>query len=172
MNTWVDVAVITGTKTLDGRLVVRTTLGLPFLLSEGQEVFFVPPVLDVPRKAIVEHIEHGTGNDYLVHFSSVRDKTTAKKLIDCHILLNKNDLNARTLVLAETSLASFRVIDEEKGYIGVVTDLKEMPGQVLLQVDANEEKQHFIPFVDEFIVDIQAEEKCIKVHVPAGLLEL
>ena len=59
MNAWVDVAVLTGTKTLDGRLVVRSAPSLPFLLSEGQKVFFVPPVIDVPRTATVDEITEG-----------------------------------------------------------------------------------------------------------------
>ena len=57
MSTWVIVARLTKAKTVEGGLFVRSTEGLPFLLEEGMEVVFVPPVLRVPRQGCVTSIE-------------------------------------------------------------------------------------------------------------------
>ena len=172
MNVWVDVAVLTGTKTLDGRLVVRSAPGLPFLLSRGMQVYFVPPVLDVPRTAVVEEIAQNAGDSYVVRFSTVRDKSTAGKLLDCHVLVRKDDLDSINAALAQDSLLSYTVEDVEMGLLGVVTSFEEMPAQFLLQVTADNGSTFSIPFVDEFILDVDQEEKIIHVDIPVGLLEL
>lgn len=172
MNAWVDVAVLTGTKTLDGRLVVRSAPGLPFLLSEGSEVFFVPPVNDVPRQAIVEEVSEGAGGDYILRFSAVSDKTTAGKLLGCHVLLRKDDLDSLSSALADSSLDGYVVVDVEMGYLGRVTGLRQMPAQHLLEVCGEDGEPFSIPFVDEFILEIDAEQKLVTVDVPSGLLSL
>ena len=51
MRAWTDVAVLARTKNLQGGFVAQSAAGLPFLLSEGLEVAFVPPVSDAPRAA-------------------------------------------------------------------------------------------------------------------------
>ena len=79
MSAWVDVAVLTGTKTLDGRLVVQSAPGLPFLLSEGVLVHFVPPQLDIPRNAVVEDIQEGAGGDYIVRFELAEHQDDAQE---------------------------------------------------------------------------------------------
>lgn len=172
MNVWVDVAVLTGTKTLDGRLVVRSAPGLPFLLSRGMQVYFVPPVLDVPRTAVVEEIAQNAGDSYLVRFSSLCDKTTAGKLLDCHVLVRKDDLDSVNAALAEDSFLSYAVEDVEMGSLGVVTTFEQMPGQFLLRVVSADGSTFSIPFVDEFILDVNQKEKIIHVDIPVGLLEL
>ena len=53
MRAWTDVAVLARTKNLQGGFVAQSAAGLPFLLSEGLEAAFVPPVLDAPRRAQV-----------------------------------------------------------------------------------------------------------------------
>lgn len=172
MNAWVDVAVLTGTKTLDGRLVVRSAPSLPFLLSEGQKVFFVPPVIDVPRTATVDEITEGAGGDYIVRFSSVRDKTMAGKLLDCHVLLSKDDLDATSAALADSSFIDYDVIDVEMGHLGLVEAFEQMPAQFLLRVAADDGYTFSIPFVDEFIREVDPENKVVSVDIPSGLLEL
>ena len=172
MSDWVEVAVLTGTKTLDGRLVVRSAPGLPFLLSCGQEVFFVPPMIDVPRRAVVEEIREGAGGDYIVRFSSVRDKTTAGKLLDCHVLLKRDDLDMASAALVSSSFISYGVFDVNMGYLGSVDAFDRMPAQFLLHVSSDQGKSFSIPFVDEFIVGVDPEKKTIAVDIPSGLLDL
>ena len=173
MSAWVDVAVLTGTKTLDGRLVVRNAPGLPFLLSEGLTVHFVPPVTDVPRNGIIEEIQEGAGGDYIVRFNTVKDKTAAGKLLGCHVLMSREDLDAIQAALADQSFIGYDVVDEEMGLLGTVEALEQMPAQFLLSVKpADDGPSFYIPFVEEFILEVNADDKVISVDIPVGLLEL
>ena len=175
MSAWVDVAVLTGTKTLDGRLVVRSAQGLPFLLSEGVRAYFMPPQIDVPRSGVVEEIAEGNGGDYIVRFDSVRDKTKAGLLLGSHVLVSRDDLDELEAAWAESSFIGFEVIDQEMGLLGEVANLLEMPAQYVLSVqkaDAPEEDDFLIPFVDEFIVDVNSDAQVITVHVSKSLLDL
>ncbi len=172
MSAWVDVAVLTGTKTLDGRFVVRPASNLPFLLTEGKTAHFVPPVGDAVRSGVIEEIQEGAGGDYLVRFDSVKDKTAAEKLLSCHVLLNRDDLDAVQAALADQSFLTYEVIDAEMGSLGYVDALEQMPAQFLLSVKPEKGASLLIPFVDEFIVNIDPEKKRIDVDIPAGLLDL
>ena len=93
MRTWADVAWLATAKNLDGGLVVRSASGLPFLLEEGMEVAFVPPVLDMPRRAIVEEIRPQDDTSAVVWFEGVDDIDTAKALCGCHVLVRREELS-------------------------------------------------------------------------------
>ena len=89
---WADVAELVATQGLKGRLTVRPVRGLPFLLSEGLRVHFVPPTIDGPREAKVKEATHAGGHDWLVAFSGVKNLDTAEKLVGSHVIVERADL--------------------------------------------------------------------------------
>ena len=102
----------------------------------------------------------------------MRDKTTAGKLLDCHVLLSKDDLDATSAALADSSFIDYDVIDVEMGHLGSVEAFEQMPAQFLLRVAADDGHTFSIPFVDEFIREVDPENKVVSVDIPSGLLEL
>ena len=65
-------------------------------------------------------------------------------------------------------LIDMEVYNEEGEYRGLVIDIREYP-QCYYLVVKNGEKQHLIPFIKEFVVDINANGE-ITVHEMEGLL--
>ena len=178
MREWADVAWLATAKNLDGGLVVRSASGLPFLLEEGAEVAFVPPVLDRPRRAQVEGIRPRDDASAVVWFSDVEDIDTAKALVGCHVLMKRADLPelARAQAAAHSDAAlGWEVHDAKAGLLGTLLRVDDNPGQSLLVVaraDGDEGHPLLIPLVDEFLVRIDEEDCRIDVDVPAGLLSL
>ena len=154
------------------------TEGLPFLLEEGMEVTFVPPVLRIPRSGKVSALEEVGEGRYMVWFDCIDNRTDAKKL-EGHFCL------VRTSVLPEgfadqgtLDLVGFSVVDEAGKLIGTVQGLEENPAHALLVVkragssDDSEQDEVLIPLVDEFLVAVEEEAREIRVTLPEGLLDL
>ena len=181
MRTWVDVAELTNTKTLNGGLVARSASGLPFLLSEGMEVAFVPPVLDAPRRARVEGVQPAGNDSYVVQFSGISHIDTASLLVGSHCLVRRADVPKDDLRAYAPLWDGWSVRDIRAGHVGKVEGVEDRAVQPLLLVrvpaedgegDVREGRQVLIPLVEEFLVDVNEEALCITVDVPAGLLDL
>lgn len=177
MRTWVDVAELTNTKTLNGGLVARSASGLPLLLCEGLEVAFVPPVLDAPRRARVESVQPTGGDMCTVRFSEVSDIDTATLLVGCHCLVRRVDLPKGELRLAAPLWEGWGVSDVNAGFIGEVEGIEDRAVQPLLVVRSSaaegaDARRILIPLVEEFLVDVDEEDLLITVDLPAGLLDL
>lgn len=193
MHTWANVAKLTETKARSGGLVARCAAGLPFLLSEGIEVAFVPPVLDAPRRGRVTAVRPLGEGEAAVTFDSVGSIDVAEQLVGCCCLVRRDELSAedrRALEEAELDLAGFQVWDAKAGFVGTVLCVVDNPAQSLLSVsraaapDAPSEAaaaadgarstspEVLIPFVDELVTCIDVEAGRIDVNVPHGLLDL
>lgn len=178
MRNWSDVAVLAKTRNLDGGFVVKSAANLPFLLDEGDEVAFVPPVLDAPRRGVVLDVRFLDDDSAVVHFDSVVDKNTAEQLAGCHCLVQLTQEQRDYIAQTPVSWDGWSVVDTEFGLIGHINEVIENPGQMLLSVKradrSNPEAQDdiLIPVVDEFIVGIDADSQIVETHIPAGLLSL
>ena len=134
------------------------------------EVAFVPPVLDMPRRAIVEEIRPQDDTFAVVWFEGVDDIDTAKALCGCHVLVRREELPE----LAQADgVSGWEVHDAQAGLLGTLLRVDDNPGQSLLVVDrADGQSPLLIPLVDEFLVGIDEERERIDVDAPAGLLSL
>ena len=65
----------------------------------------------------------------------------------------------------------FRVIDDERGDIGVIESVIEYPAQPLFQI-FNGDKEILIPVIDEVIERVDREAKTIYISAPNGLIDL
>lgn len=68
-------------------------------------------------------------------------------------------------------LIGLNVADEEGKVIGIVTDVFPTGANHVMEVDTGEKKVLF-PYIRQCILDVNLEEKIIKVHVLNGLLDL
>lgn len=174
MRSWADVAELTKAKSLEGGLVARCAPGLPFLLREGMEVAFVPPVLDAPRRARVRSVQARGEDAAVVAFDAVGDIRTAEMLVGCHILVRRADLPAGALEAAVGEWDGWEVHDARAGRLGTVAGIRLLPGQELLEVEADAAgaRTILIPLVDEFVAGVDPDARRIDVDVPDGLLDL
>lgn len=171
MREWADIAVLAKAKNLQGGFVVRSAAGLPFLLEEGMEVAFVPPVLDVPRRATVRAIEEH-GGELLVFFEGIDDRSTAEALAGCHCLVRRADLPEGALAAGSRGLVGWAVRDEGAGFSGTVSDVVDNPGQTLLELTGDDGAVVLVPLVDEFVAGFDEDARTIELAAPAGLFDL
>jgi 16S rRNA processing protein RimM len=65
----------------------------------------------------------------------------------------------------------FKVIDTEKGEIGILKEVIDYPAQPLLIVWLDE-KEILIPLIDKIIEKLDREHKIMYINAPAGLIDL
>lgn len=171
MRSWIDVAVLGKTKSLDGRFVVRATAGLPFLLKEGDEVAFVPPQTDLPRRAVVESIADNDGRSACVVFAGI-DGQAARGLVGCHCLIRRDRLDEGVFEEEPSLWDGWMLVDGQEGEIGEIVGLADNPGQALLEVRRSDGSTLLVPVVDEIIRDVDVDSGTVHANLPQGLLDL
>ena len=174
MRGWMSIAYLAKPKNLNGGLVARGASGLPFVLHPDLTLAVVPPQLDAPRTLTVSEVTERAENEALVFFDEVSDLSSAELLAGCELLAREEDIDASVLEEAEALPAweGWSVHDERAGYVGEVVEVAERATQPLLTVRRAKGGEALIPLVDEFIVDVDEDDRRIDVSLPAGLLDL
>lgn len=65
----------------------------------------------------------------------------------------------------------FKVIDKNHGEVGLLTNINDSAAQPLFEIERND-KEIFIPMIDDFIQKVDRENKEIRVVTPEGLIDL
>ena len=156
MRTWVDVAVLVKTKNLSGRFVAKSAAGLLPLLEPGVEVAFVPPKLDVPRRAVVSAVYGADGTGCEIEFDGIDSSDVAGELVGMHCLVRRDALDESVLEKPSALWDGWQVVDDELGIVGEVAEIIDNPGQSLLEV-RRAAGTVLIPLVDEIVYDVDAE---------------
>lgn len=173
MRAWTDVAVLARTKNLQGGFVAQSAAGLPFLLSEGLEVAFVPPVSDAPRRARVTTVSAIDDRTAVVAFDAVEGIDAAEALVGCHCLVRRADLPEGSLDAHAGAWDGWEVHAARAGLVGTVAGIQELPGQDLLEVvPAAGGRTVLVPLVDALVAGVDEDARRIDVDLPDGLLEL
>ena len=181
MGSWKNIATLLSAKTKEGGLSVKPTEGLPFLLYEGLEVTFVPPLLHFPRSSEIIRIVQSRSDKALVYFRDITTRDEAEKLEGHGCLVRTEDLPEGCVHTYSQAMQGFYVVDTTKGRLGRVVRVEENPAHPLLVVEQDAKRKAddppsqdevFIPAVDAFIVAIDEDTQTIHVALPDGLLEL
>lgn len=68
-------------------------------------------------------------------------------------------------------VTGFKVIDAEKGEIGIIQSIIEYPAQPLFSI-MNGDKEILIPVIDPIIKKVDREQRTITIEAPNGLIDL
>lgn len=176
MSAWLDIATITKTSKSKGGFAAKAAAGLPFLLQPGARVHLVPPVLDAPRVVDVVALSGLQGDAATVRF----DVEAGEELVGCHCLVDADDARALAASLGEelgfaagsSGFAGWTLCDADGVRVGTVVDCVEHPAQLTLTVQLPDGSQRLVPLVDELLIALDEQERCLRVALPTGILEL
>ena len=109
----------------------------------------------------------------LLKFQEINDRTAIERVRDT-LLLAEVDMAEEALFDDEyhvQQLIGCDVVDASGNKFGVLTDVLNLPGQDLLAI-ASASGEVLLPFIAEFVPEVDIANKRIIVNPPAGLLEL
>lgn len=134
------------------------------------EGIFVPFFIDFCRPRSSESI--------LVHIDGIDSESDAKELCQKTVYVRKSELDlqdADTEGFYISDLIDYEIIDENGVAIGRITDFDDSTSNTLLIAERetdNKTIRLFIPIADEFVIDIDRENRRIEMRLPEGLLDL
>ena len=117
-----------------------------------------------PRAVASSRVHKGM---LIIRFADVEDVNGAMLLKNKLVYFARSDVHLPKGRHFVADLLGAVVVDEQGAEIGKLTEVLDMPaGQVYV---VQGETEHTIPAVPEFILDIDADEKLIRVHLIEGM---
>lgn len=107
-----------------------------------------------------------------VKFENINGDEDADPLINSHLFLPLGllpKLIGNKFYFHE--IIGFKVIDSSFGEVGLITGVNESTFQPLFEIDCNG-KEILIPLIDNFIINVDRDNKTIQLEVPKGLIEI
>ena len=170
MSAWKNVAVLTKAKQVKGGLLARSVEGLPFLLREGMQVAFVPPVLHLPRQSVIERIEERQSGA-IVHFADITSIDQAEQLQGHYCLVKTADLPQGFDRSEYDDLVGLQLYGADGTRWGVVVRVEENPAHPLLVVERSG-REALVPYVEDLVVSVDAATRMLTMQLADGLLDL
>ncbi|MBN2135190.1 MAG: 16S rRNA processing protein RimM [Acidobacteria bacterium] len=110
---------------------------------------------------------------YIVLFEGFSDINECQDLIGKEIYADADSLSDEALIyLFLQQTEGIRVEDSEGKEIGVLTELMETSGHPVFVIETPGKKELMIPAVDEFIEEIDMDDKKLVLNPPEGIFEI
>ncbi len=109
----------------------------------------------------------------ILKIKGVDDRNAAEKLKEKDIYITEDDLRELpedTYYIRD--ILGSQVFLENGEKLGLLTDVIQNRGQDLYEIEKEDKNKVLIPAVSEFVLEVNTQEKFIKVRVIEGLLEL
>ena len=125
----------------------------------------------------IESIRPKGSTSYLVKLAGVDSQEEAQQFVNKEIYAMRSDLidyfetDGETFVDPD-DIEGYEVVDSRLGDLGKVKEVNDATANVLLVVDNPDGDELLVPFVDEFVEEIDQDNKRIVVSLPEGLLEI
>ncbi len=109
-----------------------------------------------------------SAKNLVLTFDSVSSPEDAQKLAGKEVWLEKKNLVKEK---KQADYTGYRLIDANKGDLGIILEIMEMPGQRMFALRVND-KEVLLPFTDEFIEKADAKSKTVFYCAPEGLIDI
>ena len=155
---------------LDGSIkIYSTTNQAAKRYQPGKVVYFVNPQDNEIEEHKVISFRH-SGLFDIVKFEDINDIDTAltKKGFEVQVTKDNRDLEEGEYFYSD--LRGCKVYDQNGKELGKVKEVEEFPAQLTLRVSRKEGGDFFIPFIKQFIIKIDIENKAIFAQIIEGLL--
>lgn len=152
---------IVGTHGIKGEVKVKADTS--FSRFETNNILFIKKDNEFQKIEINSHRIHK--NHHLITFNNYRNINDVLEYVGCEIYTNHDDQLADDEYYYE-DLIGKEVVDDALQHLGYVSDIREVPQGIILEVK-NNDKAFLVPFVSEFILEVNDK---IKIKVIEGLL--
>ncbi len=132
-----------------------------FLIEQNSEL--IPFFIDRARPT--------KPNVILVKFEDVDSEEQALKILKQKVYLPNKFLPEIENVNPDKLIVGFDVIDNTLGKIGIVNSVNDKTSQKLIVVKDGK-KEFFIPFHDNFVININLKNKILEVNIPQELIDI
>ena len=167
---FVSLGIIKESFGLDGcaKIISTTTQGKK-RYQIGNKLFLLNENDDSTKEVTVKSYRSNGGIDF-VSFLEINSKEEIDALKGYKVVIEKDNNDLEKGQYFYSDLEKCKVIDQADKVIGKVLRVEEFPAQITLRVKGTNGKQFFVPFIKDFIINVDIEKLTIKVNVIEGML--
>jgi 16S rRNA processing protein RimM len=129
--------------------------------EEGDYLFVI-----INEKGVPFLIESMNTTGEIVKLKNIDTEEQAHDLIGSLVGLDEADVEFQN---SPIQLIGFQVINNQQN-IGVITEIQNYPGQLMFTVSC-ENRNFLMPFVEEWIVNIDENSRTLSVDLPDGIID-
>jgi 16S rRNA processing protein RimM len=154
-----------------GELVLEYEPQYEYSIENADRFFVELEGLLVPFFVLEDGFRFKTENSAIITFDGVETEKYAKRMVGCSVFLFKNEIINMPDEPFESQLENYLLIDEKLGEIGVIDQIDNYSGNIVITVTFRG-KELLVPFNDDLLVEIDAQNRILKLRLPEGLIEL
>ncbi len=155
---------------LDGTVkLMSTTDNASKRYQKGNKVFLVNTKTNEKKELTVVSYRSSGQIDF-VKFEEISTKEEALSLkgYEIQVIKDNKDLNEGYYFYSD--LRDCIIIDQHGNTLGKVKEVEEFPAQITLRVGRKGNQDFFVPFIKDFIVKVDIENKEIHINLVEGML--
>ena len=130
--------------------------------EEGDFLFVV-----IDQKGVPFRILKMNSTAELVDLEFIDSEEKAKDILGYPVGLDQSNIPENHF---HTALEDFTLRDENSGFEGIISELKEFPGQLMLLVKC-ENREYLIPYVEDWIRETHIKSRTLIMELPEGLID-
>ena len=132
-----------------------------FIEIDGKPVPFFVSSLD----------EHASGN-FVLKFEGYDSSEKMSEFTGCRVFVRYDDMYTADELPSYPILEGYKIISQENEFIGLVTKVMNLPMQYMLVLEGKDNSELLIPLNENWILEINREEKVIIMDLPGGITEI
>jgi 16S rRNA processing protein RimM len=154
-----------------GELVLEYEPQYEYSIENADRFFVELEGLLVPFFVLEDGFRFKTENSAIITFDGVQTEKYAKRMVGCSVFLFKNEIINMPDEPFESQLENYLLFDEKLGEIGVIDQIDNYSGNVVITVNFRG-KELLVPFNDDLLVEIDTQNRILKLRLPEGLIEV
>lgn len=161
---------IVGSFALDGTLkVFSLTNNASYRYQSGKKVLLINPASQETTELTVIAY-HQNGRFDFVKTKEILTKEEADSYKGWELAIHKDAKDLDEGYFYFCDLVGCLIVNEQDEVLGKVASVEEFPSQIALRVSRLNNPNFFIPFIDEFILRVDIENKKIYIREMEGML--
>ena len=167
---FLSLGVVNDSFGLEGTLKIYSTTNMSSKRYKvGNKVFLFNPQTNERTEHEVLSFRHNGFFDF-VKLTGIDNPENAKALkgYEIHVEKNREDLEKGSYFYSD--LRGCKVFDQDHNELGTVKEVEEFPAQLTLRVMRKGKPDFFVPFIKQFIIEIDIENKAITIQKIEGML--
>jgi len=158
------------THGVNGDLVLEFEPQFEYSIENANRFFVELEGLLVPFFVLEDGFRFKTENSAIITFDGVESEKYAKRMAGSSVYLFKNEIIEMPDEPVESQFENYLLIDEKLGEIGIVEQIDNYSGNVVITVNYRG-KELLVPFNEDLIIEIDKQNKTLKLRFPDGLIE-
>lgn len=170
-KTLIKVGFIIKAYKLKGKLLISIFSNIEINFIKKDKPLFVL-INELPVPFFIEDFDN---KQYLIlKLKGIDSEEEAKKIKASALLAFEDDIKiiSQNSNFEDTEIINYKVFDEKFGCLGKISRINFIPGNPVIEIKNNDDKLIILPFVENFIKEINHKKQEIYVISPEGLIEI